>query len=148
MFSLRIIEYGSGDYQLMVALRDAILRRPLGLTFSEEYLQQEINDTLIGCFTREKGKGEIIIGCCILTPVNTNTLQLRQMAVDKSYQGQGIGNSVLEFAEQQAKTKSYTRLMMHARKEAVGFYERQGYTIDGDEFVEVNIPHYEMSKQL
>ena len=103
---------------------------------------------LIGCFTREKGKGEVIIGCCILTPVNNNTVQLRQMAVEKLYQGQGIGNSVLEFAEQQAKTKSYARLMMHARKEAVGFYERQGYTIDGDEFVEVNIPHYEMSKRL
>lgn len=147
MFSLRIIEYGSQDYQLMVSLRDVILRKPLGLTFSDEYLRQEINDTLIGCFTREKGR-EIIIGCCILTPVNESTVQLRQMAVDKSYQGKGIGNSVLKFAEQQAKTTPYARLMMHARKEAVGFYERAGYTIEGNEFVEVNIPHYEMSKQL
>ncbi|UYQ93158.1 GNAT family N-acetyltransferase [Chitinophaga horti] len=147
MFSLRIIEYGSTDYQAMVALRDEILRKPLGLSFSEEYLQQEMHDTLIGCFTRERGI-ERIIGCCILSKVNDSTLQLRQMAVDKSHQGQGIGNSILTFAEQQAKNNSFSKLMMHARKEAVGFYERQGYTIDGDEFIEVDIPHYEMSRQL
>jgi ribosomal protein S18 acetylase RimI-like enzyme len=148
MFSLRIIDYGSADYQAMVLLRDNILRKPLGLTFSDEYLRQEINDKLIGCFTREKGRGEVMIGCCILSPVNDSTVQLRQMAVDKTYQGQGIGNSLLEYAEQQAKQDSYGRLMMHARKEAVGFYERNGYMIDGDEFIEVDIPHYEMSKQL
>ncbi len=34
----------------MVALRDGKLRRPLGLTFSPEYLQQEIADVLIGGF--------------------------------------------------------------------------------------------------
>ncbi len=34
MSTLRTIEFGSCDYQAMVALRDKILRKPLGLTFS------------------------------------------------------------------------------------------------------------------
>jgi hypothetical protein len=38
--------------------------------------------------------------------------------------------------------------MMHARKTAVGFYEKQGYEILGDEFLEVSVPHYEMRKKL
>jgi predicted GNAT family N-acyltransferase len=37
---------------------------------------------------------------------------------------------------------------MHARKSAVGFYEKLGYEIEGDEFEEVTIPHYEMQKTL
>ncbi|MEJ7682070.1 MAG: GNAT family N-acetyltransferase [Segetibacter sp.] len=37
---------------------------------------------------------------------------------------------------------------MHARKSAVGFYEKLGYKIVGDEFLELNIPHYIMEKQL
>jgi predicted GNAT family N-acyltransferase len=37
---------------------------------------------------------------------------------------------------------------MHARKDAIGFYEKQGYKISGDEFTEVTIPHFVMEKKL
>jgi predicted GNAT family N-acyltransferase len=37
---------------------------------------------------------------------------------------------------------------MHARKNAVGFYEKMGYQVTGDEFTELTIPHYIMEKQL
>jgi predicted GNAT family N-acyltransferase len=37
---------------------------------------------------------------------------------------------------------------MHARKSAVGFYEKFGYRISGNEFIEVSIPHIVMEKKL
>jgi predicted GNAT family N-acyltransferase len=37
---------------------------------------------------------------------------------------------------------------MHARKTAMGFYEKLGYEKIGDEFTEVTIPHYKMEKRL
>jgi predicted GNAT family N-acyltransferase len=37
---------------------------------------------------------------------------------------------------------------MHARKHAVGFYEKMGYKARGNEFIEVTIPHFAMEKQL
>ena len=147
MMHFRIIGYGSCDYRDMVALRDAILRKPLGLTFTETYLQQEINDWLIGCYLTKNDK-ELLAGCCILTPVNEHTVQLRQMAVDPEFQGRGIGSGIIGFAEQQAVSNGFTELMMHARKTAAGFYEKLGYKIHGDEFMEVGIPHYEMKKIL
>ncbi|WP_346317354.1 GNAT family N-acetyltransferase [Chitinophaga sp. YIM B06452] len=143
MLTIRTIEYGSCDYHDMVALRDKILRRPLGLTFSPEYLQQEISDVLIGGFENEQ-----IIGCCILSPVDENTVQLRQMAVDETMQRSGTGSKILAFAEQQARASGFSELMMHARKEAVPFYEKNGYQVRGEEFTEVNIPHYEMFRRL
>lgn len=147
MMHFRIIEYGSCDYQDMVSLRDAILRKPLGLTFTEAYLQQEINDCLIGCYLTENEK-ELLAGCCILTPVDENTVQLRQMAVAPEFQGRGIGRDIIVFAEQQAISNGFRELMMHARKTAAGFYEKLGYKIHGDEFMEVGIAHYEMRKRL
>jgi predicted GNAT family N-acyltransferase len=39
-------------------------------------------------------------------------------------------------------------MVMHARKSALGFYEKLGYTPEGDEFEEVTIPHYLMRKKL
>lgn len=143
MNELRIIEFGSCDYQAMVALRDKILRKPLGLTFSPEYLQQEISDVLIGYFD-----GETLLGCCILSPQDNQTVQLRQMAVDDGLQGKGAGSKILAFAEEQARAGGFTELMMHARKEALPFYIKNGYQRRGEEFVEVGIPHYETFKRL
>jgi predicted GNAT family N-acyltransferase len=37
---------------------------------------------------------------------------------------------------------------MHARKSATGFYEKLGYTTDGQEFLEVTLPHVVMEKLL
>lgn len=143
MPDIRLIEYGSCDHHNMIALRDKILRRPLGLTFSEEYLRQEMHDVLIGCFD-----GNRITGCCILTPANAHTVQLRQMAVDDDQQGKGTGSLVLRFAEEQARKEGFTELMMHAREVARPFYEKNGYSARGDIFTEVGIDHIEMFRKL
>jgi predicted GNAT family N-acyltransferase len=37
---------------------------------------------------------------------------------------------------------------MHARKNAIGFYEKMGYQVTSEEFLEVTIPHVVMEKKL
>jgi predicted GNAT family N-acyltransferase len=37
---------------------------------------------------------------------------------------------------------------MHARKTAVGFYEKFGYQVSGNVFEEVTLPHFVMEKDL
>ncbi|MGH2645190.1 MAG: GNAT family N-acetyltransferase, partial [Chitinophagaceae bacterium] len=143
----RLLEYGGCDYQEMVKLRDEILRKPLGLHFTEKYLQQEMNDILIGCFRTDDEKPSII-GCCVLSPIDDELIQLRQMAVRENLQRSGIGKEILEFAEKESLKNSFSTLMMYARKTAVPFYERSGYHVLGEEFLEVGIPHYEMRKRL
>ena len=39
--ALKIIDHGTKEYQQMIKLREDILRRPLGLTFSPEELEIE-----------------------------------------------------------------------------------------------------------
>lgn len=149
MHQMRLITHGSSEYQEMVALRDEILLRPLGLHFAEKYLQQETGDILIGCFELSTDlTGLPLIGCCILTPIDGELVQLRQMAVRKELQRSGIGRELMEFAETKARDQAFQTLMMHARKTAVPFYERLGYLVAGEEFLEVGIPHLEMRKLL
>jgi predicted GNAT family N-acyltransferase len=83
-----------------------------------------------------------------MTKVDNKCLRLRQMAVQNNLQGKGIGASMMSFAELVARDKGYKKLVMHARKTAVGFYEKLGYKVSGDEFTEVTIPHYIMEKKL
>jgi len=141
--ALKQIDHGTKEYKQMVKLRDDILRRPLGLTFTTEQLNNEKEDILIAAFEEDE-----MLGCCILSPIDHNTLRLRQMAVQKKLQGKGIGESIMNFAENLARDKGYKTLMMHARDTAVGFYEKFGYKIKGEKFIEVNIPHHIMEKRL
>ena len=140
---LKIIDHNSKEYKQMVELRRQILRKPLGLDFSPEDLEKEKDDLLIAAYEDDQ-----MLGCCILTQMNPTTVRLRQMAVKAGLQGKGIGRVLMQFAENIARDRGYKKLCMHARKSAAGFYERLGYTISGDEFTEVTIPHYNMEKQL
>lgn len=141
--ALKIIEHGSPEYQLMITLRDNILRKPLGLTFNANELENEKNNVLIGAFDDDD-----ILGCCMLVEENPGTVRLRQMAVLNDLQGKGIGRALMTFAENIARDRGYKILSMHARKNAAGFYEKMGYKVTSDEFTEVTIPHYVMEKVL
>lgn len=140
---LKQIDHGSKEYQQMVALRFEIMRKPLGLTFSPEELAREKQDILIAAFDDDE-----MLGCCILTDMKNGCARLRQMAVQKNMQGKGIGESIMMFAENLARDKGFKTLTMHARDTAIGFYERFGYKVKGEQFVEINIPHHIMEKRL
>jgi len=141
---LKQIDHGTREYNQMVSLRLQILRQPLGLNFSLEELEKEKNDILIAAFDDDD-----MLGCCMLTKLNNNhTLRIRQMAVQNNLQGKGIGASLMSFVETLARDKGYRCLMMHARLTAIGFYEKFGYKVKGDQFIEVGIPHHVMEKKL
>jgi len=139
----RVIDQGSKEYTQMIDFRYQMLRKPLKLEFTNEELEREKEDILIGCFEDDK-----LEGCCLLTQTDPQTVRLRQMAVVSGLQGKGIGRVLLQFAENIARDRGYKKITMHARKTALGFYQKLGYKITGDEFEEVTIPHYFMEKKL
>ena len=141
--AVKLIDYGTNHYSQMVSLRYALLRKPLGLAFDDGELEEEMNDILIGCFDDDK-----LEGCCLLKQAGDGALRLRQMAVVSGLQGKGIGRILLQFAENIARDRGYKKIIMHARKTAIGFYEKLGYKTTSDEFEEVTIPHYIMEKIL
>ncbi len=140
---LKQIYHGTNEYKQMVQLRKEILRQPLGLSFTEEELENEKNEILIAAFDEDE-----ILGCCVLCKVDENVIRLRQMAVLDYVQRKGIGASIMTFAENIAIDKGYKSMIMHARNNAIGFYEKFGYKIKGNEFTEVNMPHHVMEKEL
>jgi len=127
----------------MVNLRNEILRKPLGLSFDKEELDKEKDDILMGAFEDDR-----LLGCCLLTRMDAFTVRLRQMAVPNNMQGKGVGRALMIFAENIARDLGYRKLCMHARQTAVGFYQKLGYSVTGEPFEEVTIPHYIMEKAL
>ena len=141
--ALKIIDHGSAEYEQMVKLRDDILRKPLGLSFTREELEREKNNLHIVAYEDER-----MLGCCMLLEEDPETVRLRQMAVMNDLQGKGIGKALMQFAENLARDRGYKKIIMHARKTAIGFYEKLGYKAVGEEFLEVTLPHFVMEKKL
>ena len=140
---VRLIEYDSAEYEAMIGLRVTALLEPIGVPASYIDSEREKDDFFIGAF-----EGSEIIGCCILTRKDNHTLQLRQMAVIPHLRGRKIGVEIIRFAESVAKQNHYNILMMHARDPVIGFYEKCGYSIVGDQFFEVGMGHHKMQKEL
>jgi predicted GNAT family N-acyltransferase len=141
--ALKQIDFGSNEYKKVIKLREDVLRKPLGLGFTESDLQAEANNIHIACL-----EDDVMWGCCMLVPDTPQQLRLRQMAVAPQLHGKGIGASIMHFAENLARDKGYKKIVMHARDSAIGFYEKLGYSVKGEQFTEVSVPHHVMEKEL
>jgi|ERR1043165_274265 predicted GNAT family N-acyltransferase len=140
---VKTFRYKSPEYDAALELRDKILRKPLGLVFTEDELKKDAHDIHMGLFD-----GDRVLACLTLTETPDGRMKMRQVAVDDAVQGTGLGSKLSTAAEQLAKERGFNTMFCHARKVAAPFYLKLGYQIVGDEFTEVNIPHYVMEKQL
>ncbi len=136
------IPHGSAAHWATVALRNAVLRKPLGLHFSAEELDAEKDSYHVACY-----RGERLVGCLVLLPQGED-VRMRQVAVVAEWQGCGIGTAMVRYSEALAQKLGFRRMVLHAREAAVPFYEKLGYSKMGEGFEEVTIPHWAMVKPL
>jgi predicted GNAT family N-acyltransferase len=140
---LRFFDSASADYEQELMLRQKILRTPLGLILDPEKLKLENHDFHLGAFHDQR-----LLGCLILSPDSNQILKMRQVAVDDTVQGMGIGKQMVLKSETFAREKNYIEIRLSARVTAIPFYETLGYTVYGDPFLEIGLPHRYMSKNL
>lgn len=74
---------------------------------------------------------------------------IRFMAVDEALQGKGLGQAIIESLEGVAREQGVNLITLNARENAVGFYEKLGYSNQGfSHRLYDDINHYKMTKQL
>lgn len=131
------------EYDATLALRDGLLRKPLGLRFTEVELAKEETSYHFGGWI-----GTDLAACLVLTPSSETRVQLRQCVVREELRGKGYGKKIVQFAETFAREHRYRQITMHARVTAIGFYEKLGYLVEGEPYIEVTIPHVTMGKDI
>lgn len=137
------IEHGTKEYEQTVSLRDEVLRKPLGLQFGPEERTDEKGSFHLACL-----RDGIGVACLVLKPLPGKQIRMRQLAVRSGFRGQGLGRTLVSYSESVARDHGYEEMVLHARETAVGFYEKMGYEVEGDRFIEVTIPHFAMRKSL
>lgn len=139
--SIQKITTQSEFFPQVFDLREKVLRSPLGLSLYHEDTSGDHEDDIFIAMENNQ-----VIACLMAKNLGKGILKLRQMAVDGNHQRRGIGKLLMQEAEADAKNRGFSRIELHARQNAIGFYQQLGYTAYGDTFTEVTIPHLAMEK--
>lgn len=137
------IDWCSPEYQQAIDLRHRLLREPLGMKFSADDLDGEMSDRHFGWLD-----GDRLVAIVLASPIDSQTVKLRQMAVETDRQGTGLGRQLLLNVEAVLRESLISEIYLHAREHALGFYESCGYEQVGEPFIELGLPHQKMVKTL
>lgn len=143
--SLKIVK--SDD---LLNLRSKILRNNLDPNLCRFPGDKEINSFHIGAFN-----GNTLIGGVSVMKKECkkkelpNCFQLRGLFVDKEFQHNGIGKTIVNFVENRLRDSGVNYLWMNARESAVLFYLKLNYSNSKISYVinEIGL-HYLMYKKL
>ncbi|MFD1360141.1 GNAT family N-acetyltransferase [Lentibacillus salinarum] len=74
--------------------------------------------------------------------------KLERICVLKSQRGKSHGANMIQAMETIISNKGYTTAKLNAQTHAINFYQRLGYDVVSEEFMDAGIPHVTMTKQL
>ncbi|TFD97576.1 GNAT family N-acetyltransferase [Jeotgalibacillus sp. R-1-5s-1] len=74
--------------------------------------------------------------------------KIERVCVLSEYRGKNAGVMVMDAMELFAREQSVLSLILNAQTHALGFYEKLGYSVTSEEFLDAGIPHVTMEKIL
>jgi ribosomal protein S18 acetylase RimI-like enzyme len=135
------------DWTAYYQLRYRVLRQPWGQPLGSERVPDDEAPTTTHALWRAPDGG--VAGVARLSPSGPGQGQIRFMAVDPTWQGHGVGRQLLEYLEAAARQQGLTAIELHARDNAVGFYQQLGYSVvEPSHTLFGVIPHFLMRKLL
>lgn len=70
--------------------------------------------------------------------------KIGRVAVLDAYRGQGYGVQLIEKSRDVLRARGMVQAKLGAQTHAIGFYEKLGFTVLGDEYMDAGIPHRDM----
>ena len=125
-------------------VRWEVLRKPWNQPKGGE--RDDLDSSAFHVAAFENGK---VVGCGRLHFNNSEEAQIRYMAVDKDYQGKGIGTKIIAELENIARQNGAKKIIGNARDSALEFYEKNGFSIESKSHALFNsVPHSKIIKKL
>ncbi len=140
-FHVEIVEWSREDQRAaLLDLRDIVFIQEQGVP------EQRERDGLDGDCWHVLARDDAgqPIGCGRLTPAH----KIGRMAVLQEWRGQGVGVALLRELIAHARTLGWPEVALDAQVNAIGFYEREGFTAYGAEFEDAGLVHQAMRLPL
>lgn len=140
--TVKLVE-SEGDMEAAIAVRFRVFVDEQSIAPEEEL--DEADATATHAIAIREGK---VVGTGRLVWGEDGNALIGRMAVDVQWRRKGVGGEILKFLEDSARKQGLTRSVLHAQEYVKSFYAAHGYQQHGDTFLEVDIPHVEMRKDL
>ena len=72
--------------------------------------------------------------------------KIGRMAVLKESRKTGAGSAVMRFLVEEARARNYAEVRLSAQDHAIAFYEKHGFRVCSERFMDCNIPHHWMKR--
>jgi predicted GNAT family N-acyltransferase len=89
-----------------------------------------------------------IIATCRLRYPDPGACKLERMVVDARYRKAGVGGRLLDWAEEEARANDAQTMVLNSQLRVQAFYATHGYEPEGETFMDADIEHIRMTKQL
>ncbi len=143
--NIEYIAFATPPYVEALALRERVLRIPIGKAFHPMEIEDEWRQYHFGY---RDDRSMALIGVCALKRVDATCVQLRQMAVEEGWRRRGVGSTLVLYCIKWANARGYRSMRLDARHHAVAFYAKMGFKKVSAPFEHLGITHYAMYKDL
>ena len=142
MFDVKLVTTDE-DRERAFTLRKEVFVKEQGVPLSLEL--DEHDATAIHFIVND---GEKTIATARLREIEPKIGKVERVCVLGSYRGKRLGVLIMKIVEQYAKNIDFKTLKLNAQSYAVPFYEKLDYVVTSPEFMDADIPHRAMEKQL
>ena len=140
--SMRLVE-SADDFENALAVRLRVFVQEQSVPIEEEVDDQD--NEAVHAIAELKG---IIVATGRLILQQFPIVYIGRMAVDIDHRRHGIGGKLLIFLEDHARDIGGDKVILHAHEYVKSYYVSHGYEEQGKVFMEANVPHVLMSKDL
>jgi predicted GNAT family N-acyltransferase len=127
------------DFPLIQAIRIAVFQQEQGIAPALEFDGKDATATQILAYLEDQP-----VGTARFRVVAPGVAKLERLAVLPQARGCKLGQQIVKFAlKEMAKTQIHTAII-HAQTTVQRFYEKLGFTPEGEQFEEAGIAHIKM----
>lgn len=91
---------------------------------------------------------EVSVGAMRCKHLNDDKVKLQRFCILKEYRGLDYGKKSIELVEDTYRNQDISYIEIDSKYNVHEFYEKCGYTIVSDVFIEADVPHVKMTKTL
>ena len=142
MFDVKLVTTDE-DRERAFALRKEVFVKEQGVPLTLEL--DEHDATAIHFIVND---GNDTIATARLREIEPKIGKVERVCVLSSYRGKRLGVLIMETVEQYASSIDFQKLKLNAQSYAVPFYEKLGYVVTSPEFMDADIPHRAMEKEM
>jgi predicted GNAT family N-acyltransferase len=138
-FTVHLISWHDGE-PLLCSIREKVFMQEQGVPAELEW------DGLDGVCHHAlalSAKGDAI-GCGRITPDG----HIGRVAVLPDWRRQRVGSAILEMLVDYARSQHYDHVELNSQLQAIPLYMNFGFEVEGEEFMDANMPHRKMTLQL